>query len=186
MGTVYHIQESAKILSAIYEKMNQGMKALEFYKIQVQMRDSMKSEENKKGILKIEIEHEFEKEQLIKKQRLEEAERLATLEKDRRNSIQYSGIGVGLFALFGLVFLFGRIRLPKWAVELSVFLPFLILFEFLLVITDPYIDNWSGNEPLIKLGINVVMAGLIFPLHAFFEGYLKRRIFKTEKPNDKR
>lgn len=128
----------------------------------------------------MEVEHEFEKQLLIQEQEEKEAERLEAEKVERRNSIQYSGIGLGIFALFGLVFLFGRIKLPKWAVELSVFLPFLIFFEFLLVVSDPYVDAWSEGIPLIKLGINVVMAAAIFPLHSFFESFLKNRLFKSK------
>ncbi len=170
--------KAANLLARVLKDLNKGMKALEMYELEIQMRDSIKSEEAKKGILKMEVEHEFEKQQIIAKQEAEELVRIEAEKVSRRNTLQYSGIGLGIFALFGLVFLFGRIQLPNWAVELSVFLPFLILFEFLLVITDPYLDGWSGGEPLIKLGLNVLMAGAIFPLHSFFERYLKRRLFK--------
>ena len=54
----------------------------------------------------------------------------------------------------------------------------LILFEFLLVLADPYIDKWSGGAPGIKLLFNAGIAALIFPAHAFFETKLKGRLVK--------
>jgi tetratricopeptide (TPR) repeat protein len=180
IGNVERIKVAAAALKKIYKSQNQGMKALEMFELEVQMSDSLKSEEITKQIAQAESRAEFEKHQLIKEQDAKETARIEAEKIARRNSIQYSVIGFGLFAIFGLVFFLGRIQLPKWAVELSVFLPFLIFFEFLLVITDPYVDAWSEGVPLIKLGINVVMAAAIFPLHSFFEGFLKNRLFQSK------
>jgi tetratricopeptide (TPR) repeat protein len=180
IGNVERIKVAAAALKKIYKSQNQGMKALEMFELEVQMSDSLKSEEITKQIAQAESRAEFEKHQLIKEQDAKETARIEAEKIARRNSIQYSGIGFGLFAIFGLVFFLGRIQLPKWAVELSVFLPFLIFFEFLLVITDPYVDAWSEGVPLIKLGINVVMAAAIFPLHSFFESFLKNRLFQSK------
>ena len=63
-------------------------------------------------------------------------------------------------------------------IRLSLFLPFLVFFEFLLVLTDPFIDGFTAGEPLTKLLINTAMAALIFPAHSFFERLLKRRVLK--------
>ena len=52
------------------------------------------------------------------------------------------------------------------------------LFEFLLVLADPYIDRWSGGAPSIKLLFNAGIAALIFPAHAFFESKMKKRLVK--------
>lgn len=141
IGNVERIKVAAAALKKIYKSQNQGMKALEMFELEVQMSDSLKSEEITKQIAQAESRAEFEKHQLIKEQDAKETARIEAEKIARRNSIQYSGIGFGLFAIFGLVFFLGRIQLPKWAVELSVFLPFLIFFEFLLVISDPYVDN---------------------------------------------
>ncbi|MGB0403219.1 MAG: tetratricopeptide repeat protein [Salibacteraceae bacterium] len=178
IGSPFQIEKAAATLKEIYKLQNKGMQAIYMLELEIQMRDSIQSEEVAKQIAQAESRAEFEKELLIQEQQEKEAARLEAEKVSRRNTIQYSGIGLGIFALFGLVFLFGKIKLPNWAVELSVFLPFLILFEFLLVITDPYVDSWSGGEPLIKLGLNVLMAALIFPAHSYLESFLKGRLFK--------
>jgi len=59
-----------------------------------------------------------------------------------------------------------------------VFFVFLIFFEFLLVLADPYIENWSGGVPGIKLLFNATIAAMVFPLHFVFENSLKRRLSK--------
>tara|TARA_B110000003_G_scaffold170179_1_gene169887 strand:+ start:8498 stop:8638 length:141 start_codon:yes stop_codon:yes gene_type:complete len=40
---------------------------------------------------------------------------------------------------------------------------------------DPIIEEISAGEPLTKLGINLLIAVVIFPLHTFIE----KRITKT-------
>lgn len=172
------IKESAELLSRIYEKEKDGLNALEMYKLYVQMRDSIQSSGVRERLAKAESKAEFEKQQIIEEQREMEEARQKELEERREHNIQYSGIGIGLFLLFALVFALGSIRIPKWLGELLVFLPFLILFGFLLVVTDPYVDALTGNTPLYKLLINATMAGLIFPIHGFFEGLMKKRVLR--------
>lgn len=179
-GNVTDLSNATSLLSNLNNEKGNVATAFEFYKIHIKLRDSLKNEENYKAAVHLKLQNEFEKKQLLELQQKREAQREEAERIDRRNTIQYSGIGLGIFFLFGLVFLFGRIRLPNWAIKMSVFLPFLILFEFLLVITDPFVDNWSEGEPLIKLGLNVLMAGAIFPLHSFFENFLKNRLFNSK------
>ncbi|UTW61799.1 tetratricopeptide repeat protein [bacterium SCSIO 12741] len=171
------LKESSELyllLSQIAEKEGRNADALTFYKSHISYLDSLKSDDVKKQIAQTESRAQFEKEQLIKEQEQQEAARLNAEAKSRRDTLQYSGIGVGLLSLFGLTFLLGRVHLPAWSLELAVFLPILILFEFLLVVTDPWVDQISNGEPLIKLGVNVLLAGMIFPLHSLFERVLKR------------
>jgi tetratricopeptide (TPR) repeat protein len=174
------IKESSFLLSSIYEKQEKGMDALRMYKLSVTIRDSINNEENEKSVMLQEVKYQFEKSQLLEVQAQKEYARIAKEETDQRNSIQYLGISIGLFILFGMVFFIGKIELPKWAIELVIFLPFLILFEFLLVTLDSRIENLSGGIPAYKLLINVVLAAIIFPAHSFLESKFKRRLFQNK------
>lgn len=143
----------------------------------VDVKDSVLSEEKQQDIGRLEMRHEFEIAALRKQHEEQEQARLLAASVERRNNLQYSAILIGLCALFGAVYFLGRLSLPKWAVEFSVFVPFLILFEFMLVLFDPYGERWTGGAPGYKLLINAAMAGLIFPVHSFFERLLKKRLF---------
>jgi len=74
------------------------------------------------------------------------------------------------------VLFLGFINVSQRMAEGIIFFSFLILFEFLLVLADPYIDAWSGGAPGIKLLFNASIAALIFPLHSLFERKLKGRL----------
>lgn len=104
MGEVQRIKDVARNLKRIYKSQNEGMKAMEMFELEIQMHDSIQNDDIKKQIAQTESRAEFEKELLIKQQEEKEAARIVQEEIDKRNTLQFAGIGIGIFALFGLVF----------------------------------------------------------------------------------
>jgi hypothetical protein len=51
----------------------------------------------------------------------------------------------------------------------------LLLFEFVLVVLDPFLDDYSDGEPLIKLAFNLVVAALLTPVHFRLNQYVRAR-----------
>jgi len=98
--------------------------------------------------------------------------------KNRSDNIQYSGIMVFMLVLVVLVLMNGRIHFSERMAGGLVFFTFLLLFEFSLVLLDPYIEEYSSGAPVIKLAFNALLAAFIFPLHSFFESILKRRLVR--------
>jgi tetratricopeptide (TPR) repeat protein len=170
------IAEAAKYLYESHKNLNQHKDALAYYEIHILYKDSLTNESTQKDIYRQEMSYEFEKEQLIKQQQEQEQARIEQEEKERRDNIQYSLIFLGILLVFGAVLGSGKFNIsPKFA-EGLIFFAFLIFFEFCLVLLDPLIDNWSSGEPIYKLLFNAVLAGAIFPLHAFFERVLKKKV----------
>ncbi|MBL4655168.1 MAG: hypothetical protein JKY33_05035, partial [Bacteroidia bacterium] len=168
-------------MSQLYDTTGRYKEALIHHKKYVAAKDSLFNEEKSKNIGRLEQKHEFEMAEL---QRNRKEEILARLEKEkteRRNNLQYSAIGIGILLLFGSLFFLGRFTIPNWLVELSVFMPFLLLFEFTLVLLDPYIELYTQSEPAYILILNAILAGSIFPIHNLFESRLKQRIFKAKR-----
>jgi tetratricopeptide (TPR) repeat protein len=181
IGFPYLIQRNAGLLSKVAIKEGNYKQALEMRNIEVEMRDSVNNEEVKKSSIRQQTQYEFEKAQLIKEQELMEQERILLAEKERRDNMQYSIIFLGILIVFGTVLGSGKFNIsPKFA-EGLIFFAFLLFFEFCLVLLDPIIDDWSSGEPIYKLLFNAILAGAIFPLHAFFENLLKKRIIKNYK-----
>jgi hypothetical protein len=81
--------------------------------------------------------------------------------------------------LFGIVLSLGFIKVSPNIAEGLIFFAFLILFEFLLVFTEPYIQDYTNGEPMYNLLANSVLAVIIFPVHAILEKLLKKRIVKS-------
>ena len=163
-------------LAGIYEGLGDHENALNNYKLYTQMKDSLFNESKSQEIGRLEAKFEFEKaaeEQLRMENEKMEIERA---KRARRDGLQYSGILVFVLFLFAMVFMSGRFRMSDRVAEGLVFFTFLLFFEFCLVLLDPYIDDWSSGEPVYKLGFNAILAGAIFPLHTFFESYMKKKI----------
>ncbi|MBL4655700.1 MAG: hypothetical protein JKY33_07750, partial [Bacteroidia bacterium] len=101
----------------------------------------------------------------------------------RRDNLHYSAIFIGILILFGGVLMLGFVKVRPKDAEGIIFIAFLILFEFVLVLADPHIEQYTGGAPGYKLLFNAGIAGLMFPLHQFFEGKLKKRIIKIQRKN---
>ncbi|OFY62779.1 MAG: hypothetical protein A3H98_09925 [Bacteroidetes bacterium RIFCSPLOWO2_02_FULL_36_8] len=168
-------------LTELYEKSNRPLLALEHYKKAMALKDTIFNEEKSKDIGKLEARHEFEMTELKRKHGEQEESRKLAVAVGRRNTLQYSGILIGIVVLFSFVLLMGRFKIPVRFVEGLVFILFLIFFEFLLVLSEPYTDVWTGGAPAWKLLVNTVLAGVIFPLHHFLENLIKRRMIASQK-----
>lgn len=180
-GYVYEIRDLSILLSSINKNEGNYQKALEMYELHIQMRDSIKNEETQKAAIRQQTKYEFEKQQLVKEQEQLESARLIAEETSRRNNLQYSMIFLGILLFFGLVLSLGFIKVSSTVAEGLIFFAFLIFFEFLLVLADPYIESFTGGEPMWKLLANAFLAGAIFPAHTFFERVLKKRVLKVKR-----
>ncbi|MBL4716719.1 MAG: tetratricopeptide repeat protein [Bacteroidia bacterium] len=176
-----YLKRAARLLSDVYRKQNNFNDALSMYELQIQMRDSIHNEENTKATIRQQMKYDYEKEEIIKEQQTKEEARIEAEATSRRNTLHYTAIFIGMLLVFGLVLALGFVKVNPKTAEAIIFISFLIVFEFLLVVADPYIEDWSGGAPGWKLLFNAVLAGLIFPLHQFFESKLKKRLIKVEK-----
>jgi tetratricopeptide (TPR) repeat protein len=174
-----------KMLTDVYSNLerayflkNNFKNALIFAKRYQEIKDSLFYESKSKDFGKLQTKFEMEKKQAEEERDKQEKERIAQEEKERKDNIQYSLIFLGILLVFGVLLGSGKFNIsPKFA-EGLIFFAFLIFFEFCLVLLDPIIDDWSSGEPIYKLLFNALLAGAIFPLHAFFEKTLKNKIIK--------
>jgi tetratricopeptide (TPR) repeat protein len=102
VGSIEQIIISKKLLSEIYEKTNNPKKSLEYYKSYIKGHDSLYNDENKRNIVRAEINFEFEKKEAI----LQETNK-------RNRQLAIFGI-IGSILFFSLLFLlFNRFQIKK-------------------------------------------------------------------------
>ena len=178
-GYTRSIELAAVSISKIFEKQGKGIEALEMYKLSVKMRDSLNNEETQKASIRQQTQYEFEKAQIVKENEAKEQARLEVEETSRRNNLQYSLIFLGILVMFVAILMLGFIKVSPNVAEGLIFFAFLILFEFALVFTEPYLEQYTNDEPMYNLLANSVLALVIFPLHAILEKLLKKRIVKS-------
>ncbi|MBL4655833.1 MAG: tetratricopeptide repeat protein, partial [Bacteroidia bacterium] len=180
LGYVNDIKKAAKLITRGYKKQGKFEDALTLYGLQIEMQDSLINEDNQKQLIRQQMKYEYEKEQILAEQAQNEELRIQNEELKRRNSLHYFAIFIGLLVLFGGVIALGFVKVSPRTADAIIFISFLILFEFILILVDPYIEEWTGGAPGYKLLFNAILAGAIFPLHQFFEEKLKKRLVKVE------
>lgn len=161
-----------------YLLLNNSKNALYYHTMYSNMKDTLFNQDKAQEIGSIKSNFEFEK-KIYEQRLLDERTALQQAEQNRRtNNLQYSGILIFIIFLFILAFLTGKFKLKIRLAEGIIFITFILLFEFILLIINPTTDAFTNDIPIFKLGINVVLAIIIFPLHSYFEETLKRKIKK--------
>lgn len=178
LGVPDLIKHSSHLLSLAYEKKGDGLLSVKLYKRYAFMKDSIEHDETRKATIRREVQFEFEKQRMLEQKILEEKDKKEHARIARRNRLQYTIMFLSILIGFGAIISLGYLKISQRLAEVFIFVSVLVLFEFLLILTDPFIDVITDGIPVYKLGINCLMAILVFPLHTFFEKKLKRSVIK--------
>ncbi len=161
------IKECCEKLAQTFTTLKQFEDAYQYLRWAVRMNDTLNNQENKKKIAEMQASFEMQQRQRQIEQQ--------NASKERQNNIQYSGILLFTMLLFSCAFIFGKFQIADTWVEKLLFFSFLLLFEFIIILTDPYIDILTKKEPLLTLLANACLAVLIVPLHQFLENKLRHK-----------
>ncbi|OFY66924.1 MAG: hypothetical protein A3H98_10840 [Bacteroidetes bacterium RIFCSPLOWO2_02_FULL_36_8] len=175
-GSMEFLRDAYSGLSDLEKEISNYKDAYLYFKLYSQTRDSLFSEEKSKEIGKLQAKHEYELAEVKRIQQDETSRRQKIAEVSRRNTLQYSGILIFLVFIFAGILFSGKLHIPLRVAEGLIFFVFLLLFEFILVWMDPFIESLTGGEPLYKLLINALVASVIFPLHNLLEKLMRRRL----------
>ena len=107
------ILSAARLLSMIYEKEGDGMKALELHKLAVRMKDSLDNDAVNKATVRIQAKYEYEKIQAIKDKEHEKQLALEQEAKAKQRLVTYAiAGGLGLVGIF-LLFVMNRLKVTR-------------------------------------------------------------------------
>jgi len=146
-------------------------KASELQNTYIKTLDMMMERDTKSETQRLINEYEFKK-----AEQNENTEKVIAQKKiNKRYNLEYLGMSIFLLAIF--VFLFsGKLKISHSWTERFVLLGMLLFFEFLLVLTDPLVENITQGEPVWKLLSNVFLALGILPIHNFIEKFMHKRL----------
>ncbi|MBW8050654.1 MAG: tetratricopeptide repeat protein [Cytophagales bacterium] len=154
-------------------------KALEYHKLWAIAKDSLFNKEKTKEITRLVTRYEMEKQYEAEKRAAEEKAKAEAEKKARSSLVQISVIGLVLgLALIAILFS-GRFAIPVAAAKVVVFVFIVFLFEFILVLLDPFIAKIFGGNPAIQLLCNGLVALLVFPLFNFLLTRLTQKVAKV-------
>ncbi len=165
-----------EMLDSCYQKTGDYKQALLYNGLFQKAKIEADEKSRAKDILSVEIDAENQR-----KERLEKEEAAA---RDRRHNWQYMGIVFGIVTLFILLAALGLFNVPiRWVRALG-FISFIFLFEFIILLADNWIHDFTHGEPLKVLAIKVVLIAILLPLHHFLEHkvihYLTNRKHRRE------
>lgn len=170
------VKEAAFLLSDIYTKLNNFEKALQYYKIASETKDLIFNDDKSKEIGRVEAKYQIEKK--IEEDKRAEELRIAAeaAMRTRQSNMQYLLIISVMLTLFLLVFFGKKIKTHPRLFEGLVFFSFLLFFEFINVLLDPFIERQTSGFPLPKLIISAILALSISFIDKMFEEKLKKKV----------
>ncbi|MBW8050358.1 MAG: tetratricopeptide repeat protein [Cytophagales bacterium] len=154
-------------------------KALEYHKLWAIAKDSLFNKEKTKEITRLVTRYEMEKRWALEKRAEEEKVKAEAEKKARSSLVQLSVIGLVLGLVLIAILFSGRFAIPVAAAKVVVFVFIVFLFEFILVLLDPFIAKISGGNPAIQLLCNGAVALLVFPLFNFLLNRLTQKVAKV-------
>lgn len=163
---------------SIYSELNKYEKAYHALKLSSDLKDSIFNADKSRAIGKLEAGYEIEKnikEKEMQQKALEEQQK-------KRALVQYSCIFIFVLALFFSLFLMGNFQLPGGIANKTIILSILLLFEFLLLLTDPLLGTFLNGQPALILLVNFIFAVVFIPLDELLRRNLEKKLIK-EKSN---
>jgi tetratricopeptide (TPR) repeat protein len=158
---IEYMLSAAKNLETIYAEKGDYRNAFNYSVMNKVLNDSMNNISKKDQLLIMEIDHETHQRELT-----------AELEKQsvtRRHYLQYSGMTIGILTVFVILIMLGSFRVSEWIIRTLGFFSFIFLFEFIILLADQQIHEFTHGEPWKVLLIKIFLIAILLPLHHTIE-----------------
>ncbi|HEX8316548.1 MAG TPA: hypothetical protein VF609_16215, partial [Flavisolibacter sp.] len=154
-------QETAKELDSLYAKAGDFKQSRLYGSLYHLYKDSLQKLGEQKDLMQAELADEQQRQERIRK------EELAALE--RKHTVQYTGISIGIGIIFLLLVAMGIFRVSETTIKVMGFFSFILFFEFIILLADTKIHHWTHGEPLPILAIKIILIAALLPLHHWLE-----------------
>ncbi|MFY0675501.1 MAG: tetratricopeptide repeat protein [Bacteroidia bacterium] len=181
----YHYDmQACECLYSAYKLQGNGNKALAYHEEILRFSDSINIEETTKKLQQMEFDKQLLEDSLKQAEAIriikKEEEKILDVKK-RKNRIQYSLTIIIILILAIIIAMASRVQIGSKLASGLIFIFFILTFEFLLVVLDPWIDSISNGEVGWKIAINTVIALVLFGVHQISEKRLRTVLIKTQK-----
>jgi tetratricopeptide (TPR) repeat protein len=113
LGFPDQIKRNAGVLSKVAIAEGNYKEALEMRNLEVQMQDSLMSEEAQKAAVQQQVKYEYEKAQAVKQKEYEKQMALSGAREEKQKIIIYTAAGASLMLIAFLVFVFNRLKVTR-------------------------------------------------------------------------
>lgn len=113
---------------------------------------------------------------------LEEQNKKAELEQQKKLNLQYNFIAIGILTLVILYLLLSRSFITNTKmIEFFGVIALLIVFEFLNLLLHPFLERITHHSPILMLLALVCIAALLVPLHHKVEHWATKKLVEKNK-----
>jgi len=155
------LETTAKNLDTLYGMAGDFKTAYLYNAAYNQYRDSLRNLAKEADLLKLEVDNDNKRHERLAR---EEEERV-----HRRHNIQYMGFTAGIVTLFIVLVMLGFFMVSPRTIRALGFFSFIFLFEFIILLADKQIHEWTHGEPWKILLIKIFLAAGLLPLHHWLE-----------------
>jgi len=155
------LESCAKNLDTLYDRSGDYRMAYKYNSEYNIYKDSIKTLAKETDMLKLEVDNDNRRRERLAK---EEEENTA-----RKHNIQYMGLTAGLAGLFVALVMMGFFVVSPRTIRALGFFSFIFLFEFIILLADKQIHEWTHGEPWKILLIKIFLAAVLLPLHHWLE-----------------
>ncbi len=178
LGEPELVAEGLRIEAAALDSAGEYRRAVKALERYYTMRDSLTREVNMSELQKLSAGYEFERKLDSDRRAREQKEKTEQEKQARRYNLEYLGVAVLLLLMFAGAFLLSKSSISPKIYDGVAFVALVLLFEFLLVLIDPYSSAITRGEPLFTLMLNIALASLISPVDQYLESKLLRTLHK--------
>jgi hypothetical protein len=155
------LQSSAANLDTVYGRAGDYKMAYIYNKSFYSYKDSIRSLARETDLLKLEVDNDNRRRERLAREEQENTE--------HRHNVQYMGFTIGLICLFILLGMLGLFVVHTGTIRALGFFSFIFLFEFIILMADKQIHEWTHGEPWKILLIKIFLAAILLPLHHWLE-----------------
>jgi hypothetical protein len=148
-------------LSTLYAQIQDYQKAFYYSRQGALLKDSLEKMANQRDIALIELNNE-------EKRHEKELQAIAAQKLVKRN-LQYMAITVFITVIFFFLIVLGMFPISKITIKLLGYFAFISLFEFIVLLIDPFLHDLTHGQPLLIWLIKIILIGLLVPLQHFLE-----------------
>lgn len=155
------LEKSSKNLDSVYTEAGDYKNAYHYNSLYNLYKDSIKTLAKETDLLKLEVDNDNKRRERLAK---EEEENML-----HRHNVQYMGITAGIASLFIVMVMMGFFVVSPRTIRALGFFSFIFLFEFVILLADKQIHEWTHGEPWKILFIKIALAAILLPLHHWLE-----------------
>ena len=154
-------------LSDLYKGSKRYDSSYKYLKLKVDLKDSLFSQEKIKNIENQSFTESIRQQEMAKQKEKEKAE--------RKQNIQLSAVAIFIILFFLFVLLLSHKKKNVSLIGFLGMLSILMIFEFIAMLSHPYIEEWTHHNPILMLMILVAIASILVPMHHRLDHWIKKR-----------